>query len=127
MKASVRIRIPSDAYDLLRSFATRRQEHFLVLTLNAAHEVIRRHTVTVGLVNRTMVHPREVFYPAIKDNAVAIIVAHNHPSGHVDPSAEDNEVTWKLSEAGVILGIPVLDHVIIGRERYYSYLESGSL
>jgi len=95
------------------------------LTLNGAHWTIRRHVVTIGLANRTMVHPREVFWPAIRDNAVAIVVAHNHPSGQIDPSNEDREVTRRLVAAGEIIGIPVLDHVIIGRDRYYSFLESG--
>ena len=125
MKDSIQIRVPSDAVSALRLFAIKRQEHFVVLTLNGAHWTIRRHVVTIGLANRTMVHPREVFWPAIKDNAVAIVVAHNHPSGQIDPSNEDREVTRRLVAAGEIIGIPVLDHVIIGRDRYYSFLESG--
>jgi len=125
MKDSIQIRVPSDAVSVLKLFAGKRQEHFVVLTLNGTHWTIRRHVVTIGLANRTMVHPREVFWPAIQDNAVAIIVAHNHPSGQIDPSNEDREVTRRLVAAGEIMGIPVLDHVIIGRDRYYSFLESG--
>lgn len=128
MTDSIKITMPADAADFLKSFSRKRQEHFVVLTLNGAHFTIRRHTVTIGLANRTMVHPREVFFPAIKDNAVAIIVAHNHPSGQVVPSDEDRAVTKRLKEAGEVLGIPVLDHVVIGKEgRYYSFLENGAL
>lgn len=116
---------PAIAYEALKGFVTRRQEHFIVLTLRTNHEVIRRHVVTKGLLNRALVHPREVFYPAIKDNAAAIIVAHNHPSGNTEPSREDVEVTARLRSAGEILGIPVLDHVIVGRRGYYSFLEAG--
>lgn len=127
MTDRTKIQQPADAYFLLKGYATRRQEHFIVLTLDGAHQVIKRHVVTKGIANRTLVHPREVFYPAIKDNAVAIIIAHNHPSGQVQFSAEDDEVTRRLKAAGEILGIPVLDHVIIGRDRYYSFLEDGRL
>ena len=84
-------------------------------------------TVSVGLVNRTMVHPREVFAGPLTDRAAAVILAHNHPSGSLDPSAEDNEITRRLVEAGQTLGIPVLDHVIFGSTGYYSYLENDAL
>ena len=127
MKTSIQISFPSDAVQAFQTYARRRQEHFVVLTLNGAHFTIRRHVVTVGIANRTIVHPREVFWPAIKDNAVAIIVAHNHPSGQVEPSEEDRQVTVRLKEAGKVMGIPVLDHLIIGRDRYYSFLENGAL
>lgn len=127
MKTSIQISFPSDAVQAFQTYARRRQEHFVVLTLNGAHFTIRRHVVTIGIANRTIVHPREVFWPAVKDNAVAIIVAHNHPSGHVEPSEEDRQVTARLKEAGNVMGIPVLDHLIIGRDRYYSFLENGAL
>ena len=125
MKDQIKITCPAAAYPLFRSYSKRRQEHFMVLTLNGAHCAIRRHVVTKGLANRTMVHPREVFYPAIKDNAVAIIIAHNHPSNSLDPSNEDRVVTDRLIAAGEIMGIPVLDHMIICRDTYYSFLEAG--
>lgn len=118
---------PTTAYDLLKSRARGRQERFIVITLNGAHEPIRTRVVTVGLVNRTLVHPREVFYPAIKDNAVAIIVAHNHPSGRTDPSAEDNEVTTRLVAAGKLIGIDVLDHLVIGKAGFFSYADHGRI
>ncbi|ADK81591.1 JAB domain-containing protein [Sediminispirochaeta smaragdinae] len=127
MNEKTKINNPVDAYDLLSRYASERQDHFIVLTLDGAHQVNGQHIVTIGLANRTLVHPREVFYPAIVDNAVAIIVAHNHPSGQILPSPEDEQITQRLHDAGEILGIPVLDHIIIGNGRYYSFAEAGSL
>jgi DNA repair protein RadC len=127
MNEKTQINNPVDAYDLLSRYASERQEHFIVLTLDGAHQVNGQHVVTIGLANRTLVHPREVFYPAIVDNAVAIIVAHNHPSGQILPSPEDEQITQRLYDAGEILGIPVLDHIIIDDGRYYSFAEAGSL
>ena len=122
-----RIQIPSDALPMLDRFSDRKQEHFLTLSLNGAHEVIVVRTVSVGLVNRTMVHPREVFAGPLTDRAAAVILAHNHPSGSLDPSSEDDEITRRLVDAGQTLGIPVLDHVIFGSTGYYSYLENDTL
>ena len=122
-----RIQIPSDALPMLDRFSDRKQEHFFTLSLNGAHEVIMVRTVSVGLVNRTMVHPREVFAGPLTDRAAAIILAHNHPSGSLDPSSEDDEITRRLVGAGQTLGIPVLDHVIFGTLGYYSYLENDAL
>ncbi len=122
-----RIRQPSDAVPLLWHYADRRQEHFIVLSLNGAHEVDAVRIVSVGLVNRTLVHPREVFSDALKDRAAAIIVAHNHPSGNVEPSGEDRAVTETLLEAGQILGVRVLDHIIFAPGTYYSFREHDEL
>ena len=122
-----KVRVPLDTLPLLERFADRNQEHFLTLSLNGAHEVIMVRTVSVGLVNRTMVHPREVFAGPLTDRASAIILAHNHPSGSVEPSAEDDEITTRLLSAGETLGIPVLDHVVFSRSGYYSYLEHDAL
>lgn len=118
---------PEQVYDLLRHQAAREQEHFYALTLNGANELIALHTVSIGLVNRTMVHPREVFRRAVADNACSLILAHNHPSGNLQPSTEDLEVTRRLLEAGVILGIPVLDHLIISAEGFLSLQQEGQL
>jgi DNA repair protein RadC len=122
-----RVRVPSDVLPLLERFADRDQEHFLSVSLNGAHEVICVRTVSIGLVNRTMVHPREVFAGPLMDRAAAVILAHNHPSGSLEPSAEDNEITRRLVEAGQTLGIPVLDHVVFGCTGYFSYLEHDGL
>ncbi len=122
-----RIRQPGDVLPLIQHYADRPQEHFLVISLNGAHEVIAVHVVSVGLVNRTLVHPREVFSDAISDRAVGIVCAHNHPSGRVDPSEEDYMVTRSLREAGDILGIKLLDHIVFARDGHYSFLEAGKL
>jgi DNA repair protein RadC len=116
----VRIKHPSDLSDLLVNYRNKRQEHFLVVTLNGAHEIIKLHVVSKGLANRTIIHPRECFYPAIKDNAVAIMFVHNHPSGSIEPSSEDDMITSRLKECADLLGFDLLDHVIIGNG-YYSY------
>jgi DNA repair protein RadC len=118
---------PQHVFDLLRFHAGKEQEHFWVITLNGANEVINIHTVSIGLVNRTMVHPREVFRRGIADNACSLVLAHNHPSGNVQPSTEDLEVTKRLVEAGTILGIPVLDHLIISAEAYLSLQQEGGM
>lgn len=92
----------------------RPQEHFIAISLNGANEVIASRVLTIGLVNSSQIHPREVFSSAISDRATSIIVAHNHPSGNLSPSVEDKNVTEKLKNAGEILGIKLLDHVILG-------------
>lgn len=94
---------------------------------NACRAVSLPETIKRDPREHTLVHPREVFYEAIRDNATSVIIAHNHPSGHTDPSLEDREVTRRLSEAGGILGIRILDHVIFSPKGYYSFLEHGEL
>ena len=123
--AGQRIRHPSDIYSHIRHYADRRQERFLCLSLNGAHEILATRIVTIGLVNKTIVHPREVFADPILDRASAIIVAHNHPSGNIQPSGEDNEITSRLKTAGDILGINFLDHVIFSETCYFSFREEG--
>ena len=105
-----------DALPLVTDIRQKSQEHFLVLTLDGAHHLVRRRTVFVGTLNRSLVHPREVFSGAITDRAAGIILVHNHPSGNVTPSPEDMETTRRLVQAGRLLGIPVLDHLIVGRD-----------
>jgi DNA repair protein radc len=118
---------PSDIYSELRHFANRDQEQFIVAILNGAHEMVSANVITLGLVNRTLVHPREVFSLPIERKAAAIIIAHNHPSGNLTPSKEDEEVTTRLAECGELLGIKVLDHLIITTLDYYSFLEHGKI
>jgi DNA repair protein RadC len=123
----IRIRHPGDIFSLVRHHADRKQERFLCLSLNGAHEVLAVRVVTVGLVNRTIVHPREVYAEAITDHAVAVVVAHNHPSGQLVPSQEDDEVTVRLNTAAGILGINFLDHIIFSGTAYFSYRQSSRL
>lgn len=99
------------------------QEELHVLTLNGNHRVIRSHQVTVGLLNSTQVHPREVFRPAILDAAASIILVHNHPSGNPKPSAEDVKVTKEIESVGKLVGIKLLDHVVVAREGSTSIIE----
>lgn len=123
----IRIGFPKDVLPLITHYADRKQEHFLCLSLNGAHEVISVRVVSVGLVNRALVHPREVFADPLSDRAAAVVIAHNHPSGNLEPSAEDRTVTKKLQNAADILGINFLDHIIFSRLGYYSFLEKGEL
>jgi len=118
---------PADILPALVQYQEKEQEHFLVVTLNGAHEVIRVHVVSIGIVNRALVHPREVFRPAFLDNAVAIIMAHNHPSGNFEPFEEDKEITKRLKDSGELLGIEVLDSLIISKRGFYSFLEDDKL
>ncbi len=122
-----KVTFPPDVYPLIRHMADRRQEHFFCISLNGANEVIAIRTVSVGLVNRALVHPREVFADPITDRAAAIIVAHNHPSGNLTPSQDDLAITGQLKEAGLTLGIKLLDHLIFDHRGYHSLLEKGQL
>ena len=103
------------------------REHFIVLLLDRKNNVTGINTVAIGSLSATVVHPREVFTPAILDKAAAIILAHNHPSGDPAPSPEDKAMTRKLVEAGKLLGIQVLDHIIVGHERAYSFADAGQI
>jgi DNA repair protein RadC len=122
-----KIRMPSDILPLLQKYANRKQEEFIVITLDGQHALIKIRSITKGLVNRTIAHAREIFRPAILDNAVSIIIAHNHPSGNAEHSPEDDEITKRMKDAGKLLGINVLDHIIISKGGYFSYLESGRM
>lgn len=122
-----KIETPADILPHVRHYADRKQEHFLCASINGANEILNIRVVSIGLIDRTPVHPREVFADALADRAAAIIVAHNHPSGSLEPSTADIDITKQLKESGVILGIPLLDHIIFNRTSYYSFLEAGML
>ena len=111
-----RIATPADAWRACSDIGVLAQESMHVLCLNARNRLINRHMVSLGLADASLIHPREVFRPAVSDGASAIILVHNHPSGDLAPSAEDLRVTRQLVEAGKVVGIKVLDHVIVGRE-----------
>lgn len=117
------IRKPDDIVPFVRNYAVSNKEHFLVVTLSGGHEIIQIHVASVGILNRSIIHPREVFSEAIRENAAAIILCHNHPSGKVEPSDEDVVTTKMLVDASRIIGIEILDHIIVDREKYYSFLE----
>lgn len=123
----LRLDSPERAAAELSFLRDKRKEHFVAFYLNACHQVLHRETVSVGTLTASLVHPREVFAPAVERGAAAVLVAHNHPSGNPEPSPEDREATRRLSQAGRILGIPVVDHLIVGRGRYVSLRERGLL
>lgn len=119
---------PEEAYKVLRAQLTHRnQETFVVLLLNSKNTLIRIHTVSVGTLDASIVHPREVFEPAIRASASAIILAHNHPSGDPTPSREDIALTKRLAKVAELVGIELLDHVVVGDNRYLSLKEKGCL
>jgi len=122
-----KINRPSDLLPLVRHYADRKQEHFICASVNGANEVINVRVVSIGLVDKSQVHPREVFADPITDRASAVIFAHNHPAGTLSPSAADTETTQRLKEAGELMGIAVLDHIIFNHNGYYSFVEHGNL
>ncbi|MCL2758725.1 MAG: DNA repair protein RadC [Treponema sp.] len=124
---SARIKQPVDIFTLVRHYADRKQERFISLSLNGAHEVLAVRVVTIGLVNKTIVHPREVFADIIQDRAAAFCVAHNHPSGQIQNSPEDDEITERLQSSAFILGLHFVDHIIFSENAWWSYRENGKL
>jgi DNA repair protein RadC len=125
IKDAVKVTGAQDVIPLLADIADKKQEHFVCISLNGAHEVIEKRIVTIGLVDRSPVHPREVYADVISDRAAAVIFAHNHPSGDLKPSNSDLKIQEQLTEAGKILGIRVLDHLIVTKKGYFSFQEAG--
>lgn len=124
---NIRITSAQDVYNELKPFSTKSQEHFLVMTLDGASHIINTRTVFIGTLNQSLVHPREVFADAIADRAAGIIIAHNHPSGTLEASRADMEVTRRLKEVSKLVGIELLDHVILSKHGYYSFSDEGLL
>lgn len=117
---------PGDvAHMLMDELRDARREHFVVISVDSKNRVIKKATVSVGILDSSLVHPREVFREAISVSASAIVVAHNHPSGDPTPSGEDHRITKRLVESGAVIGIEVLDHVILGDDRWVSLKERG--
>ena len=116
---------PVDVATLLETTRRADREHFVCLHLNARNQVNALETISVGSLNATLVHPREVFKSAILNNAASVILAHNHPSNDTTPSREDIELTRRMVQAGEILGIDVLDHVIVTPDRFLSMREAN--
>ena len=125
VKDAVKISCAKDVLPLLTDITGKQQEYFLCISLNGANEVIEKRVVTIGLLDKSPVHPREVFADVIADRAAAVIFAHNHPSGDLQPSEADLRMQEQLSDAAKILGIRVLDHIIVSRKGYYSFQEAG--
>jgi DNA repair protein RadC len=126
-KETVKITCARDVLPLVADITGKQQEYFVCISLNGANEVIEKRIVTIGLLDKSPVHPREVFADVIADRAAAVIFVHNHTSGELQPSEADLNIHRQLTEAGKILGIRVLDHVIVTRKGYYSFQEAGLL
>ena len=123
-----KVNSPEDVYRrIYPRMREQKKENFIELCLDTKNQIIREETISIGSLNANVVHPREVFKTALAVSAAHIIVAHNHPSGDPTPSREDIEVTKKLIEAGQIIGVDVLDHVIIGDGRHFSMKEAGHI
>jgi DNA repair protein RadC len=122
-EAATLVRGPETVFDLTRDIRGANREHFVGFYLNTRNQVLRREVISIGSLNASIVHPREVFTPAIALSAANLILAHNHPSGDPSPSEEDLAITRRLVDAGRLLGIDVLDHVIVCRDQYASFRE----
>ena len=125
LKETVKIKNAKDILPLVTDIVNKQQEYFVCISLNGANEVIEKRIVTIGLVNSSQIHPREVFADVIADRAAAVIFAHNHPSGDPKPSDIDTKTHKQLTEAGKILGLRILDHIIVTKKGYFSFQEAG--
>lgn len=120
-----RVGSPADAYALVRDLTKARKEHLVALYLDAQNRLIVRETVSIGSLNTTRTHPREVLQPAIVNSALAFVLVHNHPSGSLDPSRDDVEFTGTIARAGELMGISLYDHLIVSRRGFVSLKEKG--
>jgi DNA repair protein RadC len=118
---------PQDVSESLKDIRQSKKEHFVVFFLDSRNQQIHREVISVGTINASLVHPREVFEPAIQHLSVQVILAHNHPSGDLEPSEDDLAVNKRLVEAGKLLGIEVLDHIIVTKDSFSSFKEQGLL
>lgn len=125
LKDIVKITNARDVLPLVADIAGKKQEHFVCISLNGANEVIEKRLVTIGLLDQSQVHPREVFADVISDRAASVIFAHNHPSGSLQPSESDRRTHGQLEEAAKVLGIRVLDHLIVTGKGHFSYQSAG--
>ncbi len=116
---------PENVFDQLKDIRDHKKEHFIILYLDTRNQEIKRDIISIGSLNASLVHPREVFEPAVRNTAAQIIISHNHPSGDPNPSEEDLHISRRLVEAGKIMGIEVIDHVIVSKTNYFSFKEKG--
>lgn len=123
----VKITNPEIVYDYYKSIVNENQEYFYCLYLDSNKKVLKEKLLFMGTVNQSMVHPRDIFKEAYTVNATAFICVHNHPTGDVRPSKEDKIVTQRLNQIGELMGIKLVDHVIVGEGKYYSFLENGKI
>ena len=126
-KQSTLLLSPQDVWEELKDIRDNKKEHFVIFFLDARNQEIKREVISIGSLNANLIHPREVFEPAVRHLAAQIIVAHNHPSGDPEPSEEDLEITHRLVETGKVLDIEILDHVIVTKEKFLSMKQKGIL
>lgn len=121
MRYSHTVHTAKDALIYLEYFRSRRQEYLIALSLDSANRLITRRIITIGLLDTALAHPREIFAGAIEDRAASVVIAHNHPSGDTSPSKQDITMTQQVAAAGIVLGVPLKDHIIIASKGYYSF------
>jgi len=126
-RKTMKIVKPIDIYNAIKKYGKKKQECFIVITLNSVKDIIAIHIATIGLVNQTIIHAREIFKHVFLDNAVGLIIAHNHPSKELQPSADDIEITKHISKASKIMGIHFIDHLIINHKTFYSFRQNGKI
>jgi DNA repair protein RadC len=124
---TVQIKSANNVADEMHDIKNWNKEVFVVFCLDSANQIISREIISIGILNSTIVHPREIFRTAILRNANSIIISHNHPSGNLEPSNEDIKITTQIKKAGEIIGIKLLDHVIISKTGHCSMLETGQI
>lgn len=123
----IQVTRPEDLRPLIDWLSNEKQEHVLAITLDGANNVIASRVITIGLLNYSLLHPREIFAPAITDRAAAVIIVHNHPSGSIEPSSQDKQITTQIKDAGEILGVRLLDHLILAGDMIVSLRERGHI
>jgi len=124
-KQSTLLLSPKDVWEEMKGIRDNKKEHFVIFFLDSRNQEIKREIISVGSLNANLVHPREVFEPAVGNLAAQIILAHNHPSGDPEPSEDDLTITKRLVEAGKIMGIEISDHIIVVKDGYFSFKEKG--
>ncbi len=130
VKEPVRITNSDKVAEIVRGLVgdqINQKEHFCIITLDGASRIIRAETIFIGTLNQSMVHPREVFKPALLDGAAGILLAHNHPSGTLEASRADIQITTRLKEVAKLIGIEILDHIVITADGHYSFSDEGLL
>jgi DNA repair protein RadC len=126
-KDQIKISDGKDILPLVHEIRHKCQEHVIVITLDASYNVIEKRIIFIGTLNESLIHPREIFVEAITDRAAGIIMVHNHPTEDVNPSSADVQITRRLVEAGEIIGIPLLDHIIVNKTGYFSFKTMGMM
>ena len=125
-KLGPKISKPKDVFNLLKNaLGRKKKEYFKLICLDSRNRVITTETISIGTLDASLAHPREIFLPAIKNSASSVILVHNHPSGNTKPSSKDKELTQRIRKAGKIIGIPVSDHIIITATTYFSFTENS--